>query len=110
MIFLDESTYFNGLDSIPFDLSGYTYDEEYGVQVMALAPVETSTGLKGLLFDILGPYDGIVVQYRYQQNSSTSYTYVNDVQLDYPWLCSAVLFIALIWSIFRIGGRALWNR
>lgn len=86
------------------------YDEEYGVQVMALGPVTSSTGLKGILFDLLGPYDGVVVQYRYMQNSSTNYTYVNDVQLDYPWIFSAILFIVLLYSLFRTGARALWQR
>lgn len=86
------------------------YDEEYGVQVMALSPIESSTGLKGILLDLFGPYDGIVVQYRYIANSTNNYTYVNDVQPDYPWLCSALLFIAVIYSLFRIGGRMLWPK
>lgn len=103
-------------DPIPVEIVGqdgeiWTYDEEYGVQVLALSPIESSSGLKGLLLDIIGPYDGIVVQYRYQQNtSSTNYSYVNDVQLDYPWLSSAALFIALLWSIFAIGGRIICRK
>lgn len=84
------------------------FDEDYGVQVMALSPIESGTGLKGLLLDILGEYDGIVVQYRYQANTTNqNYTYVNEIQPDYPWIASAVLFIVLIWSIFVIGGRLL---
>lgn len=90
--------------------SDLVYDEEYGVQVMALSPIVSGDGLKGVLLDVLGSYDGIVVQYRYQSNTSTNYTYVNEIQPDYPWIASAVLFIALIWSLFRIGGRMLWNR
>lgn len=95
----------------PFDNpSDWTYDEEFGVQVMVLGPITSSTGLKGIMLDIIGPYDGIVTQYRYMQNSSTNYTYVNDVQPDYPWLFSAGLFIVLIWSLFMIGGRLLRTR
>lgn len=87
------------------------FDEEYGIQVMALSPIESSTGLKGILLDILGPYDGVVVQYRYQANTgNTNYTYVNEVQPDYPWIASAVLFIVLVWSVFVIGGRLLRTR
>lgn len=88
----------------------WIFDEEYGVQVMALSPITSSNGLKGILLDILGDYDGIVVQYRYQSNTSTNYTYVNEIQPDYPWIASAVLFIALIWSLFMIGGRLLRTR
>lgn len=86
------------------------YDEEYGVQVFALSPITSGNGLKGILLDILGDYDGIVVQYRYQSNTSTNYTYVNEIQPDYPWLASAVLFISLLWSLFMVGGRLLRTR
>lgn len=103
--FLNDSS----LGSIPVDLSSgdWTYDEEFGIQVLALGPVTDSTGLKGLLLDIIGPYDGIVTQYRYQQNTTSNYSYVNDVQPDYPWIFSAALFIVLIWSLFMIGGRLI---
>lgn len=91
--------------------SDLIFDEEYGVQVLELSPVESSSGLKGILLDILGPYDGIVVQYRYQANTTNqNYTYVNEIQPDYPWIASALLFIVLIWSIFVIGGRLLRTR
>lgn len=95
--------------SVPVDFSSgdWIYDEEFGVQVMALGPITSSTGLKGILLDIIGPYDGIVTQYRYQQNTTSNYSYVNDVQPDYPWLFSAGLFIVLIWSLFMIGGRLI---
>lgn len=88
----------------------WIYDEEYGLQVYAVAPITSANGLKGLLLDVIGPYDGIVVEYRYQNANNTSYSYVRDIQLDYPWLCSAAIFLALLWSVFSIGGRLICRK
>lgn len=82
--------------------------ELVGVDVLALSPIESSSGLKGVLLEVLGPYDNIVTQYKYQQNTSTNYTYVNEVTPDYPWIASAALFIVLIWSLFGLVRRSLW--
>ena len=76
-----------------------------GIETFALSPITSSSGLKGILLDLIGPYDNIVTQYRYQQNTSSNYTYVNEVTPDYPWICSALLFIVLLWSVFRLLGR-----
>lgn len=84
--------------------------ELVGVEVLALSPIESSTGLKGILLEILGPYDNIVTQYRYQQNTSTNFTYVNEVTPDYPWIASAALFIVLIWSLFGLLRRGIWTK
>lgn len=82
-----------------------------GIETFSLSPIESSEGLKGILLDILGPYDTVVTQYRYQQGSNQYYSYVNDIQPDYPWIASAVLFIVLLWSVFRLLGRCFnWMR
>lgn len=84
--------------------------ELIGVESYALSPVTSSSGLKGVLLEILGPYDNIVTQYQYRQNSSTNYSYVNEVTPDYPWIASAVLFIVLLWSIFGLLRRGIWMK
>lgn len=76
-----------------------------GVEAYALPPVESSTGLKGVLLDILGPYDTVVTQFKYQQGNNSYYTYVNDISPDYPWIASALLFIVLLVSLFRFLRR-----
>lgn len=81
--------------------------ELVGIETFALSPITSSSGLKGLLLDIIGPYDNIVTQYKYQQNTSTNYTYVNEVTPDYPWIASAALFIALIISVFGLLKRSM---
>ena len=77
------------------------------VETFQLSPIEDSTGLKGVLLRILGPYDNIVTQYRYQQSNNQYYTYVNEVTPDYPWIASAVLFIALLVSLFGLLKRSM---
>lgn len=92
------------LDDLPADpemLEGYTFD---GIETFALSPITDANGLKGIMLDILGDYDNIVTQYRYISNSSSNYSYVNQITPDYPWIFSAVLFIILVWSVFRILG------
>lgn len=76
-----------------------------GIETYALVPVQSSTGLKGVLLDLLGPYDTVVTQFKYQQGNNSYYTYVNDISPDYPWIASALLFIVLLVSLFRFLGR-----
>lgn len=89
------------------DLSGYTLD---GMETFALSPVTSSTGLKGVLLKVIGPYDNIITQFRYQSNTSSNYTYVHEMTPDYPWIASAVLFIVLLYSVFQCFRRALWPK
>lgn len=80
------------------------------IETYALSPIESSTGLKGILLEIIGPYDNVVTQYRYQSSTTSSnYTYVNEVTPDYPWIASAALFIALVISVFGLLRKALWT-
>lgn len=81
-----------------------------GIETFALSPIQSSTGLKGILLDVLGPYDNIITQYRYQSNTSSNWTYVNETTPDYPWIASAALFIALVVSCFSLLRRALWMK
>ena len=78
-----------------------------GIETFALSPIETSTGLKGILLDILGPYDNIVTQFKYQQSNNSYYTYVIEVTPDYPWIASAALFIVLLVSLFGLLKRSM---
>ena len=77
------------------------------VETYTLSPVTESSGLKGILLEVLGPYDTVVTQYRYQQGSNQYYSYVHDIQPDYPWIASAVLFIVLLLSVFKALGRSI---
>ena len=64
------------------------------ITVTSVSPVEPSdtTGLKSALLGVLGSYDPVIVEYQYSdRNGYTSY--LREVQPDYVWLCSLLLFL-----------------
>ena len=79
------------------------------VVLMSVAPItpEDSTGLKSILLEILGDYDPVIVEYRYQNTNQTSYNYLREVLPDYPWCASFFVFALLIYCTFRIGGALI---
>ena len=79
------------------------------VVLMSVAPItpDDSTGLKAILLEILGDYDPVIVEYRYQNTNQTSYQYLREVLPDYPWCASFFIFALLIYCTFRIGGALL---
>ncbi len=90
-------------------------EDEYTIMPMAVqsqanTPISSSSGLKGILLSMFGPYDPPITQLRYQANSTNSYTYVNDIQPDYPWLASAVIFVVVLYCIFKMGGALLCRK
>lgn len=105
------------LDQI--DTSGYlppevffSVEDDYSISVFAVqtvpnTPVTSGTGLKGILISLFGSYDPTITQFRYQSNTSTNYTYVNDISPDFPWLCSAAIFGLMIFCLFRLWGAVL---
>lgn len=66
--------------------------------------VEPAGTLKAILVKLIGPYNPVVVQYRYQNTGSSTYSYVREIQPDYVWWGAAALFCLLIWCTFRLGG------
>lgn len=78
------------------------------IETFALSPITSSTGLKGILLEIIGPYDNIVTQYQYHSNTSSNWSYVNEITPDYPWIASACLFIVLLVSVFRLLRVSRW--
>lgn len=95
------------LSQSDLEAGGYTLD---GIDTFALSPVVSSSGLKGILLDVIGPYDNIITQYRYQANTTSNYSYVHETTPDYPWIASAALFIVLVYSVFSLLRRALWMK
>lgn len=90
----------------------FEVEDDYSISVLAVqstpnTPVTNSTGLKGIMLSLLGPYDPPITQLRYQSNTSTNYTYVNDIHPDYAWMCSAAIFAIVLYCVFRLGGAAL---
>lgn len=76
------------------------------VSVYSVAPVtpSSSSGLKAVILELIGSYDPVVVEYRYLNTNSSTYSYLREVQPDYPWLCSFLMFLVVVFCIFRLGG------
>lgn len=100
------SGYLSGLeDGVPADVEAPA--ELVDIQTYALSPITSSSGLKGVLLDVLGPYDNVVTQYKYQQANNSYYTYVNEITPDYPWIGSCLLFTAMVVCLFQLIRRML---
>lgn len=75
------------------------------VETYALEPITPAgtSGLKSVLLSVLGNYESIVTDYRYQ-NASGNWQYLREIQPDYVWICSAGIFALLLWCVFRMAG------
>lgn len=94
----EEITEFNPDTDMPVDIELYS--------VSPIQPEDTS-GLKAILLSILGDYDPVIVEYKYQNSNQTSYNYLREVLPDYPWCASFFIFALMIYCTFRIGGALL---
>lgn len=94
----EEGTEINPDTDMPVDIALYS--------VAPITP-EDSDGLKSIILSILGDYDPVVVEYRYQNSNQTSYQYLREVMPDYPWCASFLIFALMIYCTFRIGGALL---
>lgn len=76
------------------------------VGVLSLAPITGSdtSGLKAVLLDLIGPYDPVIIEYRYHNPNSSYDSYLREVQPDYVWLCSFAMFALVLYCLFRLGG------
>lgn len=104
-VIVPDVTIINEIDTVE-ELGEYV-----GTTVYALDPVTPSdaTGLKAVLLEFLGEWDSIVVEHAYE--STNGYTnYVREIQLDYPWLCSAGILAIMLFCLFRLGGSILCRK
>lgn len=82
---------------------------ETGTYVLddGLTPSSVSGSLKSIMESLIGPYAPVVVQYRYQTNTSGVYSYVREIYPDYVWFCSCGVFALCLFCTFRLGGVLL---
>lgn len=79
------------------------------VALMSVAPItpEDSSGLKAVLLSVIGDYDPVIVEYRYQNSNQTSYQYLREVLPDYPWCASFLMLALFVYCTFRLGGALI---
>lgn len=68
---------------------------------------EPAGTLKAILVKLIGPYNPVVVEYRYQNYNQSTYSYVREIQPDYVWFGAAGLFALMVYCCFRLGGGLL---
>lgn len=73
------------------------------VYSLSISPDDTN-GLKSILLELMGDYEPIVTDYTYRQGSSSYESHSIDVQPDFVWLSSFVIFALIIYCLFRLGG------
>ena len=91
------------------DVDIYPTDVQISAQAMDPITPSNSNGLKAVLLDILGDYSAIQVEMRYTNNNGT-YSYQREIQPDYVWIASAVIFALLIFCTCKAGGALLCKR
>lgn len=82
-----------------------------GTTVYALSPISpsNSNGLKSIMLSLIGDWDSIVVEHEYENNNGYT-SYVREIQLDYPWLCSCAIFLVVLFCILRGGFSVLCKK
>lgn len=77
----------------------------------AVAPVgpDDADGLVSVVLSVIGTYNPVVVEHRYQ-NTNGTYSYVREIQPDYPWIYSAAIFALVLYCVFRLWGGVLCKR
>lgn len=80
--------------------------------VLRISASDTS-GFHAVILGLLGDYNPIAVTTSYQYPSGQTYQtrYQVDVEPDWSWICTAAIFIVIIFCLFRlIGGLFAWKR
>lgn len=79
--------------------------QEVSTEVLRISANDTN-GFHSVILGLLGSYNPIVKDYTYQ--STQGYTsHSIEIQPDYSWLASALIFLVVIYCMFRIIGTAL---
>lgn len=94
--------------------SGLVRDEVETVStdVLRISAQDTS-GFHAVILGLLGDYNPIAVTTSYQYPSGSGYQtrYQVDVEPDWSWICTAAIFVVIIFCLFRlIGGLFAWKR
>lgn len=64
--------------------------------------------LRTVLTSLIGPYSPVVVQYSYNNGSSTQY--LREIMPDYVWMISAAIFALVLYSVFRLWGAVFCRK
>ena len=86
-----------------------SYIEEHNLRVSA----SDTTGFQSVILSLLGDYTPVVKDYTYittSYNGTQTTNHVIDIQPDYSWIASAVIFAIVIYCTFRFLGGIFSGR
>lgn len=66
-----------------------------------------ASGLKSVLLGLIGDYETVVTDYEYRNGSNSYISHSIDIQPDYAWMASMLLFTLVIYCLFRVGGALI---
>lgn len=113
-VFADNDVVVNDIDSGDVIINELTDDDVLSgewvlndvaiVESVAPSTPANANGFKRIILTLIGNYDPIIVEYRYQNTSTSTYGYLRQVEHDYPWLASCAIFalmLLLAWLFVR---------
>lgn len=65
-----------------------------------------ANGFKKVMLQLIGDYKMVITDYTYQNQSGYTTHSVN-VELDYSWICSCIMFIVIIFCTFLSVAKIL---
>lgn len=86
-------------------------DQIISISQRSLAPItpNEATGFKKILLNLFGSYDPVIIEYEY--TSSGGYVnYLREVQPDYVWFAAVLMFMLVLFCIFKLGGALFCKR
>lgn len=86
--------------------------ENYSVTVLRVSPSDTS-GLHALVLSLLGDYNPVVKDYTYvttSYNGTQTTNHSIEISPDYSWIATALIFLVVIYCIFRLIGAIFSGR
>lgn len=104
-----ESFETQAFESDPSESEPFTSVSEEVVRSVSPVSPSNTTGLKKILLQMFGNYDTVVTEHRYTNSNGYSSVSV-DVQEDYPWIASALIFSLVLWCSLRILGGIICGK
>lgn len=92
--------------------SSGTSGEDVSVTVLRVSPSDTS-GFHSVVLGLLGDYNPIVKDYTYTTTSYNGQTTTNhsiEIQPDYSWIATALIFLVVVYCCFRLIGSIFSGR
>lgn len=65
------------------------------------ALTSSGSGLKSLMLDLIGPYEALITDYEYRNQSSQYYSHSISIEKDWAWICSCGIFAIVLYSCLR---------